>query len=387
MRSYASGSVRRGASEIEWWVPLALATGGVIVVLIAWTTILGAEHGPGWGFDFRAYYDAALRLAATGSPYQSQTLNIPFRPGPAGLYLYTPVAALLVVPLTWLGPDSATMTWLLLRLGLLFATCALMPVPRRIKVATLAVSVISAEVLWDLNLGNVSLVVTFLAVVAWRWLDKPMSGLAIAASLCIRPAMGVIWLWWIVRRQWQAVAWTVLGFAAIVLVSLPFLGLDPWIQYASVLRHISHVMGVDRNLDFGSTALSLGLPYSFGVLMLVSGYAVAIGAVVLGLRRDREIGFAVTLMATLLLSPLLWDHYLTNLIIPAALLASRGRPWAIFLPLLGWLPLVFLPLVTMAAMLLPFLAPDRGVRALELSLDQPEPIADVDPSLSGAAGA
>src|SRR6187551_3451108 len=47
MRSYASGSVRRGASEIEWWVPLALATGGVIVVLVAWTTILGAEHAPG----------------------------------------------------------------------------------------------------------------------------------------------------------------------------------------------------------------------------------------------------------------------------------------------------------------------------------------------------
>jgi hypothetical protein len=147
------------------------------------------------------------------------------------------------------------------------------------------------------------------------------------------------------------------------------------------------VMGVDRNLDFGSTALSLGLPYGLGVLLLVSGYVVAIGAILLGLRRDREIGFAVTLMATLLLSPLLWDHYLTNLIVPAALLASRGRRWAVLLPLLGWLPLVLLPVVTVAGMLLPFLAPDRGVRALELSLDQPEPIADVDPSLSGAAGA
>src|SRR4051794_21216782 len=106
MRSYASESVRRRASEIEWWVPLALATGGVILVLVAWTTILGAEHTAGWGFDFRAYYDAAQRLVATGSPYQALTLTTPFRPGPAGLYLYTPVAALLVVPLTWVGPDG-----------------------------------------------------------------------------------------------------------------------------------------------------------------------------------------------------------------------------------------------------------------------------------------
>src|SRR3954470_2981449 len=124
MRSYASESVRRRASEIESWVPLALATGGLIVVLIAWTAILGAEHSTGWGFDFRAYYEAALRLVATGSPYQTQTLTTPFRPGPSGLYLYTPVAALLVVPLTWIGPDTATLAWLFLRIGLLVATCA-----------------------------------------------------------------------------------------------------------------------------------------------------------------------------------------------------------------------------------------------------------------------
>jgi hypothetical protein len=122
-------------------------------------------------------------------------------------------------------------------------------------------------------------------------------------------------------------------------------------------------------------------------MFLLAGYVLAIVAIVLGLRRDREIGFAVTLMATLLLSPLLWDHYLTNLIIPAALLASRGRRWAVLLPLLGWLPLLLLPLVAVAGMLLPFLAPDRGTLALDLSSDEPEPIADVDPSLSGAAGA
>ena len=70
-----------------------------------------------------------------------------------------------------------------------------------------------------------------------------------------------------------------------------------------------------------------------------------IGALILSLRRDREISYAVTLMATLLLSPLLWDHYLTNLIVPAALLAARGRRLGVLLPLLGWLPLVLLPFV------------------------------------------
>jgi hypothetical protein len=171
-----------------------------------------------------------------------------------------------------------------------------------------------------------------------------------------------------------------------VAASLPFVGLDPWLQYATVLRHVSNVMGVPRNLDLGSTALALGVIPEVSNVFLIGGYALAIVAILLGLRRDREIGYVVTLMATLLLSPLLWDHYLTNLIVPAALLASRGRRFAVLLPLLGWLPLAFLPLVTILGMLLPFLAPDRGAKALDVSRDEPEPIADADPSLSGAAG-
>ena len=64
----------------------------------------------------------------------------------------------------------------------------------------------------------------------------------------------------------------------------------------------------------------------------------------------------VTLGATLLLSPLLWEHYLVSLLLPAAFLAQRGRPWALALPLLAWLPVAFLPLLAIAATLLPFLA-------------------------------
>ena len=62
---------------------------------------------PAGRYDFDAYYDAALRLMATGTPYQAETLDGPFRPGPYGLYLYSPPLALLFVPLTWLGEHAA----------------------------------------------------------------------------------------------------------------------------------------------------------------------------------------------------------------------------------------------------------------------------------------
>ena len=67
------------------------------------------------------------------------------------------------------------------------------------------------------------------------------------------------------------------------------------------------------------------------------------------LRYDRETSFMVTIGATLLLAPLLWDHYLATLLLPAAFLAQRGRTWGLALPLLAWLPPEVLPLLAIVA--------------------------------------
>ena len=85
MRREPSETVRRIAPGNESWITFAiLLIGGVVVGLIGLTTIMAAQHSAGWGYDFRAYYDAALRLLATGTPYQNQTLWGPFQPGPCG---------------------------------------------------------------------------------------------------------------------------------------------------------------------------------------------------------------------------------------------------------------------------------------------------------------
>ena len=67
----------------------------------------------------------------------------------------------------------------------------------------------------------------------------------------------------------------------------------------------------------------------------------------------------VAVGSSLLLAPVLWDHYLALVVLPAALLAARGRSWGLALPLLTWLPAVLLPLVALLAVALPFWAPGR----------------------------
>ena len=103
-----------------------------------------------------------------------------------------------------------------------------------------------------------------------------------------------------------------------MLITLPFVGIAGWNDYLTLLANLANFEGVFRNFALGALASRAGAPEWFSQAALFVGYAVAGVAVALSLRRDRDVSFVVTLGATLLLSPLLWDHYMTNLLVPAA---------------------------------------------------------------------
>jgi hypothetical protein len=334
-----------------WRDALALAL-CVAGLLFLYSAVNVLPDSRGWGYDFTAYYHAALRLVDTGTPYQAETLAGPFRPGPGGLYLYSPIPALLVVPLTWLEEELATWAWALGHIALLVVACWLLPMSRRLRLALIGVAGLSLVVIIDFQLGNVSLIVTCLTMIAWRFLDRPAG-------------------------------------AALVLLSVPFLGVGPYLDFVAVLGNLSNVTGVPNNIDLATTAWRLRLPEWAVGGALYAGYALAIGASLLSLRRDRELSFVVVAMATLFLSPLLWDHYLAQLLIPAAFLAKRGHAWGLLLPLLGWAPAVglklALPLIGLIGMLTPFVAPDRGEPALAGAVEADD-IAMLDAAVGEGTG-
>ena len=90
-----------------------------------------------------------------------------------------------------------------------------------------------------------------------------------------------------------------------------------------------------------------------GVVTSSSILAVAIGGAAGSVLR-----YLVAVGASLLLAPVLWDHYLALVVLPAALLASRGRVWALALPLLTWLPASLGFVLALLATLLPLVAGD-----------------------------
>jgi alpha-1,2-mannosyltransferase len=346
------------ARALKRLLPVLLAAGALGFLALS---VLTFTKSDGWGFDFEAYYTAALRLAQGRDIYLEYTLEGPFSPGFWGIYLYAPPLAALTLPFTVLSLDAAIALWFALRVGLLMLGCAILPVRPAIRLYTFAVAAVSFPVLIDLNLGNVSVVVMVLIAVTWRWLDRPLGSIALAAAMSVRPTLGLVLIWWLFRRAWRPIAWALAAGLVLIVATLPFVGVESYQQYLTVLRNVSEMTGVQNNLDLGTTLLRFGLEPVLASIALYAGYALAIVAMLVSLRFDREVSFMVTIGATMLLAPLLWDHYLATLVLPAALLAERGRMWGLALPLLAWLPPPFLPLLAIAGTVLPFLVARRDV--------------------------
>ena len=343
-------------------VALAMGVAGAALLMVALAVFSSSS---GYGYDLAAYLSAAARVAAGGTPYQPQTLSGPFNPGPAGLYLYPPPLAVLLAAVTGVATWTVEAGWWIVRVGLLVVGCASLPVPRWVRGGVLLVLAVSYPTLIDLNLGNVSLLVLVASCLAWRWLDRPASGVATALALVLRPTLIVVPLWWAIRRRWQPLAWTIGAGVVLILVTLPFVGISGYVDYLTVVRNLSSVTGVVHNVDLASAALLVGMGPGIVQPALIVQYALGVGAIGLALRQDHEIGFVMVTVASLLLAPLIWVHYLVVLALPAALLAARGYRWAILLPLLGWLPEPLLPLAAIAGAYLPLLASRRSHASAE----------------------
>jgi len=358
-----------------------LAGLGLLLLVVAAPAMRG---GAGFGFDFACYYDAAARFVAGEGLYLARTLEGPFIHGGPGTYVYAPPLAVALVPFTvWSFPD-ATMVWFAARVVLLALAIALMPVRATIRFATFGFMALSASLLSDLSLGNVNVPLLLGVVIGWRWLDRPVGAAALVATMTVRPQLAVIVAWWLLRRRWRLVAWATTTGAAVLVATLPVVGIGAYADFLRLLRNIQ-IAGAPHNASLDALARGAGLAEPIAMAAFLAGAMVALGTVVASRRLDTEAAYVVVTSASLLLTPLLWPHYLVVLALPAAFLAERGRSWWLALPLLTWLPLPALPFIALLAMLVPFLVPRRSPTAASLT-ERPDhgrgerqPVADLRP--------
>ena len=331
---------------------------GVMVVILAAGAFSGSR---GFGYDFRAYDEAARRIAGGAPLYLADTVSRYNGGLYADLYIYPPQLAIALVPLTVVDQSAATMAWFVLRLVALALGCLALPVRPWVRISVLGIAGLSFPVLYDLNLGNISLIVFALSALVWRLGSRPAAGVIGAILVAIRLPFGALGLAWLAMRRWRLVA-TAIGTGVVLLVvALPIVGLAGYADYLTILRGLRDISTGPDNMSFTTMLHEAGVAgnvASFAApigMLATAGFTVWVAA-----RRDAATATVVALTAPLLLAPFFHPHYLVALLIPAAFLADRGRPWGLLLPLLGWLPGPVLPLVAVLGMVAPLAAGEPG---------------------------
>ncbi len=238
--------------------------------------------------------------------------------GRDGGYLYSPFAALVTVPLTWLPEPLAAGTWLAIDLSIIVAGVARttrgLPLADRVLIAVSVVAFV--PVLYDLLLGNVTTVLTAgVALVAWR-ADRPRHGILLGLALAAAPKPGLIpvLVWMLIYRR-RALAGATVTATMAMLASVMLVGFGPFLAWMEVLRSPDYLSSpMAGNMALGS----LPMPWS-GILAVV-----AVGLALAALRRGPWPALGTAICLGLLVSPYTLAYAAEVLLVVVPALAARS---------------------------------------------------------------
>lgn len=355
-------------------VAIAVAVGVVGAVL--------ASAGPTFGYDARAYLEAARRLLEGQTIYDTSIDQA----GAAGLYYYSPPFTLLAVPFALLRTPLDIVGWTVGLVGAFLVGVAVLPVSRQVRWLIVLLAGLSWPFAYAVKLGQVGPILFMCFAIGWRWMDRPVRlGVATALGTIVKLQPGILFVWAILTRRWAAVGVGLVVLAVAAVAATLVCGVDAWRAWSTILRSISDPITTPHNFTPGAVAYQAGLGAGPAtVLQVVDSIAVLALVLWAAVRTNPTVGYLTAATASQLLSPVLWDHYALLLLLPTAWLLERGRWWAAAIPLstsivLIWLPPVVYPVAFWVALLAPILT--AGVVDGRLRAQRPEP----DPVLSSGA--
>jgi len=177
--------------------------------------------------------------------------------------------------------------------------------------------------------GAVGPMLVLLVALGWRFRDRVSGGVAVGAAIAIKLFLWPLVLWLVVTRRLRAAVLGVVSGAVIVLGSWAIVGFDGLTEYPRLLRKL---VDVEAESSYSALAMlrALGLPESAsrvavtaaGIALLVAAYRLASVGRSTRDERDRR-SLTLVLAAALVLTPILWLHYLVLLVVPIALARPR----------------------------------------------------------------
>lgn len=203
------------------WLGLTVATiaWGFVVLWVQWPRL--TDSAGWWAIDSRRVLDVTGVWLSGGDPYSVYG------------YVYSPFALLAALPFRvagewgWFAVEVVALVWIMLDAS------GSLGWPSRVLVVIAGVFFLPA--MSDLLLGNVTIVLTALALIAVRS-DRIGAGVAFGIALAAVPKpLFVPLLLWMVAYRRQSLAGTIVGGLAASVVGILILGVDPYLSFFTAL--------------------------------------------------------------------------------------------------------------------------------------------------------
>lgn len=339
-------SLGRAALPILAVVSFVLGVGATIAVA-----------GSTLGYDYQAYFTGADRLLH-GQALYDPAVDVA---GPFAIYLYPPPFAVAFVPFALLPPAIGLWIWIAACVGMTAAAIAILPVRPSVRWWVLLLAGLDWPVVYAIKLGQIAPLLLLVFAVGWRSLrSEVVLGMVGAMGTLVKLQPALVFGWALLTGRIRTIVAGVLAGGVLVVVTLPFVGVDAWTDFVRTISRVSAPVTTPHVMTLGAVAYQSGVSQTLanGLQIIAMAVTVAVWAYACR-RRAPEVGYLTTIVASQLLSPLLWDHYAMLLLLPVAWLLEQRRRWAALIPLATSVPLlsitppVVYPIVFFACLLGP----------------------------------
>jgi alpha-1,2-mannosyltransferase len=309
-----------------------------------------------WGYDLSFYWRAGQRVLDDQPIYAAFQLAGPYPPqGVDYEYLYPPFLAVAVAPLVALVDDHRFANWLWAGMGAVLVAMSVIGVARREAkvrggdlVLLVGAAFAYAPVVSELIIGNVHLLILGLLAGAWLGISRETprgelaAGILVGLAALIKVFPGLIVIWFLLTNRFRAAAAAFVTMAVLAVVTLPVVGVGPWLDYPTVLANLGAPTELTDVLAPAVWLSAIMPPVVAQAVVTAVGLAVVAWT---ALRRTAAISFAVAATVSVLIAPALYPHYLAILVLPLLIALQLRVPVAllglVFLSGMGGGPEVF----------------------------------------------
>lgn len=295
-----------------------------------WANSLRAVAGLQEGFDFEIFMQAGRAVRHGDSPYVDPDGAFAEN-GPAP-YAYPPVLAFLVAPFTLLPEtvSGSSTPGVLFTLLLIACTVGALFVLEVADWRCYPVALLYPVTLQNVQYGSIGPILALLVALGWRYRDRvAWAAAAIGSVVALKLFLWPLVVWLAATRRFAAAlaaAGTAVGLAFLTWALIGFGGLT---DYPTLLRRLTDLEAENsysafallRAIDVPEVAARV-LVVASGVALLVLAWRAARATTPQAGERDRR-SLTLILAAGLVLTPILWLHYLVLLVVPIALARPR----------------------------------------------------------------